>query len=418
MMKRMSEYQYHYGLKVRIYPNTKQKQVISASSNASRFVYNKMVEWGKEISAFGKPQIYLKIVDERLKQLRKLKSSSTADFKNRYLWLSSKEIDTMAIDQAKMSYNAAWNLYHKVYNIAPPNFHKKSYEENYQTCEHYNKKKVDSPTLSNGRCKFTKTHVNLPVLGKIRYVGSRKMLEKLFNMEEVRIGTITVTKDNCGDYYASFQLASDQPFVKKAPKTGSRVGIDLNVENFYADSNGVIVDNPRYYRKAKKRLTKAQRKLSKRIARAKKERRSLKTAKNYQKQRILVAKIARAVMNRRKNFLHIQSTALINNHDLAVAEELRGKNMMKNHALASSIQDNGWRTFLNMMTYKAELYGKQFKTVNPRNTTQTCSHCGHILTGEAKLTLKDRDWTCPLCNEHHVRDINAAINILQKGLVA
>ena len=125
----------------------------------------------------------------------------------------------------------------------------------------------------------------------------------------------------------------------------------------------------------------------------------------------------RGVMNRRKNFLHIQSMTLINNHDLVVAEELRSKNMMKNHAMASSIQDNGWRTFLNMMTYKAELYGKQFKTVNPRNTTQTCSHCGHILTGEAKLTLKDRDWTCPVCGIYHAnRDVNAAKNILAKGL--
>lgn len=82
-------------------------------------------------------------------------------------------------------------------------------------------------------------------------------------MLEVRIGTITITKESCGDYYASFQLASDQPFVAKAPKTGSKVGIDLNIENFYADSNGKIVDNPHYYRKAKKRLAKAQRKLGK-----------------------------------------------------------------------------------------------------------------------------------------------------------
>ena len=92
--------------------------------------------------------------------------------------------------------------------------------------------------------------------------------------------------------------------------------------------------------------------------------------------------------------------------------------MMKNHALASSIQDNGWRTFLNMMEYKAELYGKEFKTVNPRNTTQTCHCCGHIMKGEEKLSLKVREWTCPSCGEHLVRDINAAINILQKGLVA
>ena len=77
MLKKMSEYEYHYGLKVRIYPSTKQKQIIAASSNASRFVYNKMVELGKEIAAFGKPSVYIKIVDERLAQLKELKSSTT-----------------------------------------------------------------------------------------------------------------------------------------------------------------------------------------------------------------------------------------------------------------------------------------------------------------------------------------------------
>ena len=417
MLKKMANYEYHYGLKVRIYPNTRQKQIIATSSNASRFVYNKMVEYGREISVFGKPSVYIKVVEERLYRLKQLRSFTT-ELKNTFPWLCDKKIDTMAIENAKQSYNKAWNMYRKVYNIAPPNFHKKSYEEKYQTSAQYDKKKVSVATLSNGRCKFTQKHVKLPVLGKIRYVGSHKIMTKLFGMSEVHIGTITITKDNCGDYYASFQLASDESFVKKATKTGSMVGIDLNIENFYADSNGHIEDNPHYYCKARKRLAKAQRKLSKRTARAKKEHRSLKTAKNYQKQRVLVAKIMRGIMNRRKNFLHNQSMTLINNHDLVVAGELRSKNMMKNHALASSIQDNGWRTFLSMMKYKAELYDKEFITVNPKNTTQTCHVCGHIMAGKEKLTLKDREWICPVCNEHHVRDINAAINILKKGLVA
>ena len=123
-------------------------------------------------------------------------------------------------------------------------------------------------------------------------------------------------------------------------------------------------------------------------------------------------------MNRRKTFLHNQSMTLINNHDLVVAEELRSKNMMKNHALAMSIQDNGWRTFLNMLTYKAKLYDKEFITVNPKNTTQTCHICGHIMAGKEKLTLKDREWVCPVCGSYHIRDVNAAINVLNKGLIA
>lgn len=413
----MSEYTYHYGLMVHIYPNTEHKQVISVNSDVSRFVYNKMIQLGKEIYAFDNPSIYIKVVDERLTYLKELKKSTTM-LRNMYPWLCDRRIDSMTIANAKQNYSKAWNLYRKVYNISPPHYHKKGYKEKYQTNAHYNKKKIETPNMYNGQCRFSKKYVILPCLGKVRYKGSIKIMQKLFHMQEVRIGTITITKDTCGDYYASFQLASDTPFVKSLPKTGFKVGIDLNVENFYADSKGNFVDNPKYYRKAKKRLAKAQRKLSKRMHRAKKEKRSLKDASNYQKQRLLVAKIMKEVMNRRKNFLHNQSMTLINNHDLVVAEELRSKNMMKNHVLAMSIQDNGWRTFLNMLAYKAKLYDKEFITVNPKNTTQTCHVCGHIMVGKEKLTLKDREWVCPVCGSYHIRDVNAAINILHKGLVA
>ena len=90
MLKKMSEYEYHYGLKVRIYPSTSQKRIITASSNASRFVYNKMVEYGKEISAFGKPSVCIKVVEERLARLKQLRSSTT-ELKNTFSWLCDKD---------------------------------------------------------------------------------------------------------------------------------------------------------------------------------------------------------------------------------------------------------------------------------------------------------------------------------------
>ncbi len=69
-----------------------------------------------------------------------------------------------------------------------------------------------------------------------------------------------------------------------------------------------------------------------------------------------------------------------------------------------------------MLSYKAVLYGRKFLTVNPQKTTQTCSHCEHIKAGNDKLALADREWTCPSCGTLHVRDNNAAKNILAKGL--
>ena len=105
----------------------------------------------------------------------------------------------------------------------------------------------------------------------------------------------------------------------------------------------------------------------------------MRLAKNYQKQRLVVAKLHDKIRRQRSGFLQVLSTALIKNHDLVVAEELRSRNLLKNHALSQAISDVGWRSFLNMLAYKADLYGKEFKTIDPKYTTQRCHQCGSIM---------------------------------------
>ncbi|NRN79724.1 hypothetical protein IMAU50064_01989 [Lactobacillus helveticus] len=181
---------------------------------------------------------------------------------------------------------------------------------------------------------------------------------------------------------------------------------------------GQWLPTPCFYRQAKKKLAHAQRVLSRRQRRAKQEGRNLRMAKNYQKQRLAVAKLHDKIRRQREDFLQVLSTALIKNHDLVVAEELRSKNLLKNHALSQAISDVGWRRFLNMLAYKAKLYDKEFITIDPKYTTQRCHQCGTIMgqNGCRKLKLKDREWTCPMCQTYHIRDWNAAVNILEKGL--
>ena len=139
----------------------------------------------------------------------------------------------------------------------------------------------------------------------------------------------------------------------------------------------------------------------------------MREAKNYQKQRLAVAKLHDRIRRQRQDFLHVLSTALIKNHDLVVAEELRSKNLLKNHALAQSISDAGWRSFLTMLEYKADLHGKKFVTIDPKFTTQRCHNCGNIMgqNGYKKLTLKDRKWTCPVCgiyrSEEHTSELQS-----------
>ncbi|NEF92922.1 RNA-guided endonuclease InsQ/TnpB family protein, partial [Ligilactobacillus murinus] len=279
----------------------------------------------------------------------------------------------------------------KVHKAGTPNYHKKSYRQSYQTNCQYGKNK--SMDMFSGSVRFIdKKHIQMPKLGKLRVSGSyRRILDK---KSDIRIGTVTISKDSADRYFVSMQLGSDTPFVKILPKTNSQIGIDLNTENFLTTSDGVIVDNPRYYRTIKHKLAKAQRTLSRRELRAKKENRSLRDSKNYQKQRHLVAKLHDKIRNQRKNFLNYLSMVLINNHDLIVAENLRSSNLLKNHALAMSISDVGWRSFLQKLEYKANLYGRIFITVNPKNTTQMCHTCKFVMGTDdtQKLTLKDRQW--------------------------
>ena len=413
-MKSMAQMKYHYGLKVRIYPSDRQKKIIKINSDASRFIYNEMVAINKELWRLKQVKLPIDTIQNRIEQLELRQSAK--QMSNHFQFLEDKRIDSLTKANAIQNYHKAWNAFRKVHTVGVPKFHRKSYVWRYQTNCQYLKQKA--AYLTNGTVHFEDSkHVIVPKLGRLRVKGSHQRV--LARSAETRIGTVTIVKDASGRFFLSMQLASDTPFVNWPQNTGKQIGIDLNTENFLTTSNGDTVANPRYYRIIKGRLAKAQRILSRRARRAKQEHRPLRTSKNYQKQRLLVAKLHAQVFERRRDFLHNVSTTLIKNHDFVAAEELRSKNMLKNHALAMSIADVGWRTFLGMLAYKAELYHRQFLTVNPKNTTQACHECGFVMgtAGTEKLTLADREWTCPKCHAHHVRDHNAAQNILTKGII-
>ena len=412
-MKKMSDLAYHYGLKMRIYPSSQQKKIIDLNGNIARTVYNKMVAIDQELYQLKQIKLPIDSILLRIEELEKRKNAR--NMSNHYPYMQDKNIDSLAKANAIQNYQKAWKMFRKVHRTGTPKFHKKGYRLSYQTNAQYGKgAKMD---VYSATVKFLdNNHIKLPKLGRLRVAGSHQRI--IDHKKDIRIGTVTVSKDSADRYFVSMQLGSDTPFVNKLAKTNSQIGIDLNTENFLTTSEGQVIDNPRYYRMIKGRLAKAQRTLSRRQRRAKKEKRSLRNSKNYQKQRRLVAKIHDKIRNQRNNFLNVNSTKLINNHDLIVAENLRSSNMLKNHALALSISDVGWRSFLQKLAYKADLYQRTFIVVHPKNTTQTCHNCGFIMgSGNTKkLTLKDREWTCPACQTYHIRDVNAAKNILSKGL--
>lgn len=430
-MKRMSSLAYHFGVKLRFYPSSKQKKIIKLNYVAQRFIYNSYV--GRKRNnyharrclasrqrlampfAFPVLNNYETKLAETIVANDELLARSK-NIRDAYSFLRVKEIDSLALANAIQNYRKAWSNYRKI-GHGIPTFHKKCNAWSYQTNCQYPKQ--PEAFLDNGTAKFIDgKHIKLPKLGVVRIAGFRKLIKDcLLNHLPTRIGTVTIKKTADDQFYLSLQLGNDTASVKELPKTQSPIGIDLNLDNFLTESNGAMVTNPCFYRKAKKKLAHAQRVLSRRQRRAKQEGRNLRTAKNYQKQRLIVARLHDKIRRQRADFLQALSTALIKNHDLVVAEELRSKNLLKNHALSQAISDTDWRSFLNMLAYKAQLYGKEFLTIDPKYTTQRCHACGSIMgqNGYRKLKLKDQEWTCPNCHTEHIRDWNAAVNILEKG---
>src|SRR5699024_7651654 len=188
----------------------------------------------------------------------------------------------------------------------------------------------------------------------------------------------------------------------------------LGITDFAILSDGRKIDNNKFTIKMEKKLKKEQQKLSRRALHAKKSGINLLDAKNYQKQKIKVARLHEKVMNQREDFLNKLSIEIIKNHDVVCIEDLNTKGMLRNRKLAKSISDVSWSAFVMKLEYKAKWYGKQIVKISRwYPSSQICSECGHQ---DGKKPLKMRDWTCSGCYEHHDRDINSSKNILAEGL--
>ncbi|MBU0893874.1 MAG: transposase [Nanoarchaeota archaeon] len=231
---------------------------------------------------------------------------------------------------------------------------------------------------------------------KLSKIGDIKV--KLHRIPEGKVKQITIKRIN--DKWFAFVISDG----KKVLEHGNKVlGIDLGINSYLVDSEGNKVEHPKLYEKMQRRLRIANQNLS----------RKKKGSKNRIKARKSLSKIYEKLTNQRNDFLHKTSTNLIKKCKIIVVEDLNIKSMMEQKYFnAKNIADSSWNKFIQMLEYKSENSGVQIIKVNPKDTTKTCSNCGHI----QKMPLWVRTYKCENCLFEMCRDKNSAINIKNKGL--
>jgi putative transposase len=201
-------------------------------------------------------------------------------------------------------------------------------------------------------------------------------------------------------YYVQFCI--DAKHSEKREPTGKTIGLDVGLTHFYTDSDGNIVENPRYLRKSERSLKKLNRRLS----------RTQKGSKNKAKARNRLSRKHLKVSRRRKDFAVKLARCVVQSNDLVAYEDLSVCNMVKNKKLSKSISDAAWLTFRDWIEYFGKVFGVCTVAVAPHYTSQNCSSCGCVV----KKSLSQRTHICLHCGLVLDRDWNAAINILELGL--
>lgn len=357
------------GAKFRIYPNREQQNLINQTLGCCRLIYNKGLmmreDAFKDGSKIGYPQ-----TSAMLTELKK---------KEEFAFL--KAVDSISLQQSLRDLDRGFvNFFQK--RAAHPTF--KSKHNNHQSYR----------TINQGNTiRIVGKYIKLPKLGFVKIRQS---------MEIGPINNVTVEHTPTGKYFAVLNVEFEpSPMNNK----GGIIGIDVGIKEFYCDSNGSKVANPKYLETSMRKLIREQRKLS----------RKEKGSNNRKKQRVKVALVHERITNKRNDFLQKQSTMLIRENQTVCIEYLQVKNMMRNHKLAQHISSASWSKFFDMLKYKAVWYGKEvIKVPTMYPSSQTCSCCGYKNPLVKNLAI--RKWECPDCQTKHDRDTNASKNILNKGL--
>ena len=368
-------------IKIRLYPNKSQSKQFNELLGCYRFVYNNCLN--KKIESYKNDK-----TSENLTSLGKYFHNELTKNPD-YEWLNKHNTKVL-----KQSIINMLDAYKRFYNGSGfPKF--KSKKDNNLSCRFPLETISKSNDYSTGKLTLTKS------LKNIKFSCSDKYINYLCKYKD-GIRSATLSKTPSGKYFLSILINSNE--CLELIKNDRSVGLDLGIKDFIVTSEGQVFDNLKFKKSKIKKLKRLQRQLSKKQ----------KGSKNRDKTRIKLSRCYESIRNKTNNYLHLISKQLVNENQVMCIEDLNVKGMIKNHKLAESIQSLSFGRFREILTYKCDWYGRDLVVIDRfYPSSKLCNVCGYK---NKDLTLKDRNWCCPVCDTNHDRDLNASININKEGL--
>ena len=368
--------------KLRIYPNQGQKELLDKTFGCCRFIYNKMLEERKNI--------YCELKNDK-DALYDHKYKTEKEYKQEFLFL--KEVDSKALQSEwrhlKSAYDNFFRNLKKGIKKGFPKFKSKKHRQSYTTFNVNENCKID----------FESKKLKLPKIKTwIKYRDGRVFIED--------IKSITASKTKSGKYFASILIELESNISPKQILAEDKIiGFDMSASKFLI-AKELMLSSPRFYRKEEANLQRLHRAVS----------RKKKGSSNRNRARIRLARLYEKIENQKKDWVHNITHLLSEHFDCVILENLNIKGMQRfNSGLSKSVSlDFSWYQFVTVLKYKMEQKGNHLILIDRFfPSSKLCSNCGHK---NDSLVLQDREWTCPECNIHHDRDVNASENIRNEGL--
>jgi len=365
----------------RIYPNEKQKIQIQKNFGCVRFVYNYYLE--KRIKAYqdSKSNLSLGECGRDLTVLKKIQG---------FEWLA--EADDNSLRYALRDLDFAYKSFFRGLKQGDRHSNFPRFKSKKETRQSYRSK---NNTVRQS-ISIYENKIKLPKLGFVNCRLSKKI--------EGRILSATIIQVPSGKYFVT--VCCTEVKSSSLAKTHAVTGIHMGINTLASLSNGQQIENIRALKKAKGKLARLQRQLS----------RKPKGSKNHEKSRIKLAIAHEKVANQRNDFIHKLTTQLVREYDLICVRKEPFAEKVKYPWYSKHAPDAGWGTFVRQLEYKCKWYGKELVKVSGQHpSVQLCSSCGYR-NQEVKVKKTSVRWTCPSCDKRHNRAINAAVNILAEGI--